>query len=229
MNDFNAGAVSARDRLNGRWAVGAFLVLSRGLPSARRPCFIEARRRTRRTSSSAGSCSPSPFRSSLMRPRLGRAATGGSTTRSVRLPVMGRIVAGSRGTGCRHGNSRRGRLRDRRCRRGPRRARRNDLAPALGRGRPRPGSAALGGLAYTSFFAFGSLSAAAAAGRLLAFLLDAGACASTSIGALPWPRAHLRSLIGGELVCGLAERQSAAVLASMPSFSGRPVSCVSDA
>jgi hypothetical protein len=71
----------------------------------------------------------------------------------------------------------------------------------------------LGGAAYVAWFSAGSLWGKAGRGRLLALAVDWVFGATTSVIAVPWPRAHLRSLLGGELVLGLPPWQSSVSLA----------------
>lgn len=71
---------------------------------------------------------------------------------------------------------------------------------------------ALGGAAYVAWFSFGSLWGKAGRGRLLSLVLDWVLGATASAVAVPWPRAHLRSLLGGELVVGLPAWQSSVLL-----------------
>jgi hypothetical protein len=71
---------------------------------------------------------------------------------------------------------------------------------------------ALGGAAYVAWFALGSLWGKRGRGRLLSLVLDWVLGATASAIAVPWPRAHLRSLLGGELVIGLPAWQSSALL-----------------
>jgi len=72
---------------------------------------------------------------------------------------------------------------------------------------------ALGGAAYVAWFSFASLWGRAGRGRLLALLVDWVLGAATSAISVPWPRAHLRSLLGGELVLGMPPWQSSVSLA----------------
>ena len=71
---------------------------------------------------------------------------------------------------------------------------------------------ALGGAAYVAWFSLGSLWGKTGRGRLLSLVLDWVLGATSSAVALPWPRAHLRCLLGGELVVGLPAWQSSALL-----------------
>jgi hypothetical protein len=71
---------------------------------------------------------------------------------------------------------------------------------------------ALGGAAYVAWFSLGSLWGRAGRGRLLSLLLDWVLGATSTAIALPWPRAHLHCLLGGELVIGLPAWQSSVLL-----------------
>jgi hypothetical protein len=70
----------------------------------------------------------------------------------------------------------------------------------------------LGGAAYVAWFSLGSLWGKAGRGRLLSLVLDWVLGATSTAAAVPWPRAHLRCLLGGELVVGLPAWQSSALL-----------------
>jgi hypothetical protein len=74
---------------------------------------------------------------------------------------------------------------------------------------------ALGGAVYVTWFAFGALFGKGGRGRAFALGVDWILGSATSAMAIPWPRAHLRSLLGGELVLGLPEWQSTVVLYSL--------------
>lgn len=71
---------------------------------------------------------------------------------------------------------------------------------------------ALAGLAYTAWFLFGSSFGARARGRWIALFLDWGFGVGTGVLALPWPRGHLRSLLGGGSVAGLEQWHSSLAL-----------------
>jgi hypothetical protein len=71
---------------------------------------------------------------------------------------------------------------------------------------------ALGGVAYVTWFSLGSMWGREGRGRLIALVLDWVLGAGASFIAAPWPRAHLRSLLGGELVLGLPAWQSSVSL-----------------
>ncbi len=71
---------------------------------------------------------------------------------------------------------------------------------------------AAGGASYAALFCWGASVGSKGGGRLGVLGLD-WLFGLTSAGwALPWPRAHLRSLLGGETVLGLAPPASALVL-----------------
>jgi hypothetical protein len=74
---------------------------------------------------------------------------------------------------------------------------------------------ALGGAAYAVFLSFGSLFGRAGGGRLLGLVVDFTIGAGSSAGAAPWPRAHVRSLIGGELVLGMPAWESTVLLSTL--------------
>ena len=63
----------------------------------------------------------------------------------------------------------------------------------------------VGATLYTWFFGLGSTWGKAGGGRLALLLLDYFLGASTSAMALPWPRGHLRNLLGAEPVLGMAQ------------------------
>jgi len=71
---------------------------------------------------------------------------------------------------------------------------------------------ALGGAAYVAWFSLGSLWGKAGRGRLLSLVLDWVLGATSTAVAVPWPRAHLQCLLGGELVAGLPAWQSSVLL-----------------
>jgi hypothetical protein len=74
---------------------------------------------------------------------------------------------------------------------------------------------ALGGVAYVAWFALGSLVGRKGGGRGVAFFVDLVLGGAATSAAVPWPRAHLRSLVGGALVPGLSEGRSAFVLLAL--------------
>jgi hypothetical protein len=71
---------------------------------------------------------------------------------------------------------------------------------------------ALGGATYVTWFSLGSLWGKTGRGRFLTLVLDWVLGATSTAVAVPWPRAHLRCLLGGELVFGLQAWQSSALL-----------------
>lgn len=71
---------------------------------------------------------------------------------------------------------------------------------------------AVGGAAYTGWFSLGSLWGKTGGGRLFALAVDWVLGGAASAVAVPWPRAHLRSLLGGDLVAGLPAWQSSVTL-----------------
>jgi hypothetical protein len=71
---------------------------------------------------------------------------------------------------------------------------------------------ALGGVVYVTWFSLGALFGKGGRGRVYALGLDWILGSATSAMAMPWPRAHLRSLLGGELVLGLPGWQSTVAL-----------------
>jgi len=71
---------------------------------------------------------------------------------------------------------------------------------------------ALAGAAYVAWFGVGSLFGKRGGGRSVALVLDAVLGSTSTVAALPWPRAHVRSLLGGELAHGLPQWKSTAVL-----------------
>lgn len=75
--------------------------------------------------------------------------------------------------------------------------------------------AALGGAAYAAWLGLGASFMRAGRGRWLALLGDFLLGASVGPAGLPWPRAHLRSLLGGEAVMDLPQTSSSAVLGAM--------------
>lgn len=72
---------------------------------------------------------------------------------------------------------------------------------------------AIGGLAYTAWLSLGSLLGRRGGGRLLLLLVDFSVGAGSSAAAAPWPRSHVRSLIGGDLVLGMPAWESSLLLA----------------
>ena len=82
----------------------------------------------------------------------------------------------------------------------------SDCAVALG-------LAALGSGAYVGGFLLASTAMRRGRARSLVLVLDFVFGAGTSVLASPWPRAHLASLLGGDPVMQLTQRQSSCVLA----------------
>jgi hypothetical protein len=74
---------------------------------------------------------------------------------------------------------------------------------------------AIGGLAYTAWLSLGSLFGRFGGGRLLALLVDFSVGAGSSAVAAPWPRSHVRSLIGGDLVLGMPAWGSSLLLSAL--------------
>ena len=72
--------------------------------------------------------------------------------------------------------------------------------------------AALGGAAYAALFSAGASFGKRGGGRLAALVVDVVLGSGTGAAALFVPRAHLRSLLGGDAVMGLPGRGSAGVL-----------------
>ncbi len=75
--------------------------------------------------------------------------------------------------------------------------------------------AGLGGAAYAALFSFGAAFGRRGLGRSIALVADWLLGAGTSGVALITPRAHVRSLLGGEAVFGLSGRLSAAALVAL--------------
>jgi hypothetical protein len=72
-----------------------------------------------------------------------------------------------------------------------------------------------GGASYAALFWWGASLGSKGGGRLAMLGLDWLLGASSSGWAMPWPRAHLRSLLGGDAVVGLSPSGSALVLISL--------------
>jgi hypothetical protein len=68
--------------------------------------------------------------------------------------------------------------------------------------------AALGGLAYTALFSFGSLFGRRGGGRAVCLAIDWALGMGGTLISVVSPRAHLRSLAGGEVVMGLTGWES---------------------
>lgn len=82
---------------------------------------------------------------------------------------------------------------------------------------------AIAGASYAAWLSFGSLFGKAGGGRLLALVLDFAVGAGSSALACPWPRAHVRSLAGGELLLGMPPWQSGVALLALAV--GYPLLC----
>ena len=75
--------------------------------------------------------------------------------------------------------------------------------------------AALGAAAYVAWFAFGATALRFGRGRWLALHGDFVLGGSAGWWSVPWPRSHLRNLIGAEPPLGLAQASSSVLLAAM--------------
>jgi hypothetical protein len=75
--------------------------------------------------------------------------------------------------------------------------------------------AALGAAAYAAFFSFGASFGRRGGGRAVALVVDWVLGASTGAAGLPVPRAHVRSLLGGDAVMALSGRVSALALVAI--------------
>jgi hypothetical protein len=75
--------------------------------------------------------------------------------------------------------------------------------------------AALGAAAYVAWFAAGATALRCGRGRWLPLLCDFVLGSGAGWWALPWPRCHLRNLIGGAPPLGLAQGASSVLLAGM--------------
>jgi hypothetical protein len=75
--------------------------------------------------------------------------------------------------------------------------------------------AALGAAAYVAWFAVGATVLRRGRGRWLALLADFVLGSGAGVWAVPWPRCHLRNLIGGEPPLGLGQASSSVLLAAM--------------
>lgn len=73
---------------------------------------------------------------------------------------------------------------------------------------------AFGGVAYAAWFALGSTFGRRGGGRWLALVVDWLLGISSGIVAFPWPRGHLRNLLGGAAVAGLEQPHASAVLSA---------------
>lgn len=74
---------------------------------------------------------------------------------------------------------------------------------------------ALGGAAYAAWFGLGSLLGRRGGGRLLALGLDWVLGAGVGVAALPWPRAHVRNLLGLEPLLGMPQWSASLVLGAI--------------
>jgi hypothetical protein len=70
----------------------------------------------------------------------------------------------------------------------------------------------LGGAAYAALFGFGASFGKRGGGRAVALVLDWVLGSGTGAAGIPTPRAHVRSLLGGDAVMGLSGRASALLL-----------------
>ena len=75
--------------------------------------------------------------------------------------------------------------------------------------------AALGGGAYAALFVFGASFGKRGGGRAVALVLDWVLGSGTGAAGMPTPRAHVRSLLGGDAVMGLSGRASAVILVAI--------------
>ena len=75
--------------------------------------------------------------------------------------------------------------------------------------------ALLGGAAYAAWFALGAAFLRAGRGKLVVLLVDFTLGAGSGVVAALFPRAHLRSLIGGERVMDLPQANSSVLLLAM--------------
>ena len=76
------------------------------------------------------------------------------------------------------------------------------------------GVAALGSASYVAGFAVAQL-VGGAFGRALFLIADWLLGAGTGVTALPWPRAHLRALLGGDAVLGMSDLQASGCLLAL--------------
>ena len=74
---------------------------------------------------------------------------------------------------------------------------------------------ALGGACYAAAFGLGSLLGRDGRGRFVVLVADWLLGSASSFAALPFPRGHLRNLLGGEPVVGMAQWQASASLAAL--------------
>lgn len=73
---------------------------------------------------------------------------------------------------------------------------------------------ALGGVAYAAWFSLGSTFGRRGGGRWVALVIDWVLGISSGIIAIPWPRGHLRNLLGGGPVAGLEQAHASVVLSA---------------
>jgi hypothetical protein len=78
----------------------------------------------------------------------------------------------------------------------------------------------LGGAAYALWFAFGSTFGRSGGGRGVLLVLDWIFGAGASLLALPWPRSHIRNLLGAEPVLGMPQWSATLALALLGLFCG---------
>lgn len=77
--------------------------------------------------------------------------------------------------------------------------------------------AALGAASYASWFALGSTAGQAGGGRFAALLADWLLGTATTALAFPWPRGHLRNLLGAEPVLRMSQSQASLTLCFLAS------------
>ena len=73
----------------------------------------------------------------------------------------------------------------------------------------------LGGVAYACWFALGSMFGSAGGGRTFALLVDWILGSGATALAVPWPRGHLRNLLGAEPVMAMPQWSALAALAGL--------------
>jgi len=78
--------------------------------------------------------------------------------------------------------------------------------------------AGLGGAAYAAFFSFGASFGKRGGGRAVALVVDWVLGSTSGAAGLLTPRAHVRSLLGGDAVMGLSGRASAIALVALVVF-----------
>ena len=225
MSDFRAGLTTSEERLRGRWTLGA--------TAAAALAVVLAARVLRRASPGDavavvlggvvfGWTVPLVAYSAVARVcRYGRlddavralVRDGAHRRGALAGLVVGTAVRGDRFDVAR----RRGR---------PRRAGRRDRAGALRTWR-RPRGSARSEAPLMQLCSRSGPCSSSGYGRLAAFLADASAGSSASMIALPFPRAHVRSLLGGSHVLGLPEWQSTGILYALGVRFPRDVPCAS--